>query len=105
MNHTLISPNQVRAYRVSLCDDPIDSHHSLGIEIENICFSFVMSATTFNFTTRTPTGWELENCPLLEVTSDAEWNPKEPHFPQDPGDTCKCCCQSYKAQEAQHQTK
>jgi len=87
MRHTMINPNQVRAYGVPLCDDLTVPHCSLGMEIQEVFIPFAMSRTTCNLTTRTPTSWELENCPHLEVTSDAEWDPKEPHFHQDPGDT------------------
>jgi len=87
MSHTLINPNQVRAFGVPLCDDPTDPHRSLGMEVQDIFVPFAMLGTTCIFTTRTPTSWELENCPHLEITSDVEWNPKEPHFHQDPGDT------------------
>jgi len=55
------------------------------MEIQDVFVPFGMLGTTCNFTTRTPTSWELENCPHLEVTSNAEWNPKEPNFHQDPG--------------------
>jgi len=57
------------------------------MELQDVFVPFVMSGTTCNFTTRTPTSWELENCPHLEATSDVEWSHKEPHFYQDHGDT------------------
>jgi len=87
MGHTLINTNQVRAYGVPLCNDPTDPNCPLGMEVQDIFVPFAMFGTTCNFTTRTPTSWELENCPHLEMTSDAVWNPKEPHFYQDPGDS------------------
>jgi len=86
MQHTLINPNQVRAFGVSLCNDPTNSNQWLGMTIQDVFNSFAMAGTTCSFSTRIPTSWELENCPHLEITSDSEWNPSAPHFAQDPGD-------------------
>ncbi len=86
MQHSLINPNQVRAYGVSLCDDPMDPNRQLGMMVQDTFIPFTMAGTTCSFATRTPTSWELDNCPHLEITSNSEWNPCAPHFVQDPGE-------------------
>jgi len=55
--------------------------------IQDTFIPFTMARTTCSFSTRIPMNWELENCPHLEITSDAEWNPSAPHFSQDLGDS------------------
>ena len=87
MKHSLINPNQVRAYGISLCDDPTDPHHKLGLTVQDTFIPLVMSGSTCHFTTRTPTSWELDNCLHLEITSDSKWNPNQPLFSQDTGGT------------------
>jgi len=89
MQHSLINPNQVRAYGVSLCDDPTDPNCQLGMDVQDTFIPFTMSGTTCSFTTRTPTSWELENCPHLEITLDAEWNPMHLIFHKTLGTTHK----------------
>jgi len=86
MKNSLINPNQVRAFGISLCDDPTDPHRHLGMTIQDNLIPFTMAGSTCHFTTRTPTNWELENCPQIELTSDMEWNPNQVHFSQDVGD-------------------
>jgi len=63
MQHTLINPNQVRAFGVSLCDDPTDPNCQLGMTIQDTSIPFTMMGTTYSFITRTPMSWELDNCP------------------------------------------
>jgi len=86
MKNSLINPNQVRAFGISLCNDPTDPHCHLGMTIEDHLIPFTMAGSTCHFTTGTPTNWELENCPQIELTSDMEWNPNQVHFSQDVGD-------------------
>jgi len=42
-----------------------------------------MQGTTCTFHSRTPTKWELDNCQHIELTSDADWSPSDPHFDPD----------------------
>ncbi len=86
MKNSLINPNQVRAFGVSLCDDPTDPNRHMGMTIQDQLIPFAMAGSTCHFTTRMPTNWEMENCLQVEITSDAEWNLNQVHFLQDPGD-------------------
>jgi len=102
MQHSLINPNQVRAYGISLCNDPMDPNQQLGMTIQDTFIPFIMAGTTCSFTTRTPTSWELDNCPHLEITSDSEWNPSAPHFMQDPGDCSEDFFEAGAAYDTRH---
>jgi len=82
---SLINPNQIRAHGIQLCDDPTDPNRDLGLQINHLFLPFIMEGITCTFTLRTPTEWELDNCPHLEVTSDTKWLPKAAHFAQDNG--------------------
>ncbi len=86
MKHTLINSNQVRASGILLCDDPMDPFCHLGMIAQDFFVPFIMQGTTCSFTTRTPTSWELDNCPRLELTSEDEWDPHQVCFLQAPGD-------------------
>jgi len=55
MKNSLINPNQVRAFGISLCDDPTDPHRHLGMTIQDSLIPFTMAGSTCHFTTRTPT--------------------------------------------------
>ncbi len=87
MKHTLINLNQeVRAYGVSLCNDPMDPHHHLGMKIQDTFIPFTMVGTTCHFTTRTPISWEMDKLSTLGDNLDTEWNSSVPHFLQDSED-------------------
>ena len=86
MKYSLINPNQVRANGISLCDDPTDPYWHLGMILQRTFIPFVMAGSACMFTTRTPTDWELGNCPHFEITSNVKWNPNQVHFRQIPGD-------------------
>jgi len=86
MKNSLINPNQIRAFGVSLCDDPTDPNRHLGMTVQDQLIPFAMAGSTCHFTTRTLTNWEMENCTQVEITSDAEWNPNQVHLLQNPGD-------------------
>ena len=80
MEHSLLNPYQIRAFGVQVCDDPTDNQRFFGIQASGADVAFKMQGSTCMFKTRTPTEWELKNCPHVELTSDIEWNPSDPHF-------------------------
>ena len=75
MRMSLINPNQLRHYGITLSDDPTDATRPFGISIAELCVPFKMDGTTVYFETRVPTAWELENCRNVQVTDSAVWNP------------------------------
>ena len=87
MPHTLLNPNQIRSYGYSLCDDPFDPNRPLGITTDDYFIPFEFNNGIVQITTRTPTQQELQECPYLELTDDAPWDPssiRTPHS-QKPG--------------------
>ena len=82
LDHSLINPNQLRAYGVTVQDNPYDSM-AMHIAAENDDFSFPMTAdgTVIYFDSRTPTNHELATCPHVILSSANEWNPREVLFP------------------------
>ena len=76
MQMSLINPNQLRHFGITVSDDPTDRTRPFGISTEEICIPFKMdSAATVCFETRVPTAWELENCKAVQVTDSTVWNP------------------------------
>ncbi|KAI2501857.1 Reverse transcriptase (RNA-dependent DNA polymerase) [Fragilaria crotonensis] len=76
MRMSLINPNQLRYYGVSVSDDPTDSTRPFGITIANVVHvPFKMDGTTVYFETRVPTQYELENCKTIQMTDDTVWEP------------------------------
>ncbi len=76
MRMSLINPNQLRYYGVSVSDDPTDSTRPFGITITNVVHvPFKMDGTTVYFETRVPTQYELENCKTIQMTDDTVWEP------------------------------
>ena len=76
MKMSLINPNQLRHYGMTVSDDPTDSTQPFGISGDGIFVPFQMDGTTIYFEARVPISWELENCKSIEVTdSSTVWNP------------------------------
>jgi hypothetical protein len=74
---SLINPNQLRHFGVTVSDDPTDKNREFGIVGADFRVPFEMSGTTVFFKSRVPTQWEMENCRIVELTIDAPWNPSE----------------------------
>ena len=63
MDRSLINPNQVRLYGISLCDDPMDPHRELSIQLgDGYEIPMNMNGTICGFTSRCPTNEEMESC-------------------------------------------
>ncbi len=82
LNHSLLNPNQMRAFGIIVSDNPFGSM-TMGIEAEQDNFRFPMASdgTIVFFDSRTPTNHELETCPHVVLSSPAEWNPRDKQFP------------------------
>jgi len=81
MNHSLINPNQSRAYGLSVCDDPTDKHRDIGMQLpDNHFLPFKMCGTTCYFESRSPTVDELELCQTFKVSDEHHWNPTDEIF-------------------------
>ena len=85
MDHTLINPNQMRHYGITVQDNPC-SQEPLYIMSENNDFNMElqMKGTIIFADTFTPSESELQNCPHITMTSPHEWNPHNVTFNNQP---------------------
>lgn len=86
LDHSLINPNQLRAYGISFWDNPYNPAHTLSIEVHPAISiplrTFGMKA---GFRTRVPTPDELRDCEHVQVTSLQPWKPFEIVMVQETG--------------------
>ena len=76
MKMSLINPNQLRHYGITVADDPTDKTRAFGISTEGgVHIPFRMDGTTVYFETRVPTLHELDNCKIVQVTDETLWEP------------------------------
>ena len=85
MAHTLLCPNQLRDYGVTVDDTPTQynksSTHSLYIPDSDLRIPLELDGIISGFTTRAPTPRELDNTELhIEMLSDMPWNPNSKTF-------------------------
>ena len=82
LEHSLINPNQLRHFGVTVQDNPYDETE-MHLETENgeLVIPLQASGTTISLSTRTPTDRELQECPHVTMTSKKEWDPRELQFP------------------------
>ena len=60
LEHSLINPNQCRAYGIGVCDDPTDPHREMGFHHQDQFVPIEMDGTIAGFTSRSPTRRELD---------------------------------------------
>ena len=76
MDHSLINPNQIRAYCIPLWDNPFDPAHPTQIDVDDsIVIPLQGQGTKLQFDTRVPTRQELNECPHITMTSPLPWDP------------------------------
>ena len=87
LSHSLINPNQLRAFGTTVQDNPYSSE-PLYIQTRNKKFAMELrsTGTVIYATTRTPTEEDLQSgdLPLIELSSAHEWNPHTLEFPTCP---------------------
>lgn len=78
LDHTLINPNQVRAYGIPFWDNPYDASRSLSIDVDDtLSIPLRTIGTKVTFRTRVPTAHELEKSDHIHMTSSTPWNPAD----------------------------
>ena len=80
MDHSLINPNQIRAYGIPLWDNAYDTskNSELSIELdEAVKVQMKTEGTKILFECRAPTKQELQECTKIHLTSKKEWNPHQ----------------------------
>ena len=74
LDHSLMNPNQIRHYGISVWDNPFDKERSFGIGVDSETFiPFCTIGTKIYFNTRTPSKKEMEICRTITMTSPEEW--------------------------------
>ena len=84
LDHTLVNPNQLRAYGVSIQDNPFDTK-PLSITTNDVSVQLYSEGTIICGDTRTPTESKLGQLPRLILTSLHDWDPHNVCFP-----SCSC---------------
>jgi hypothetical protein len=81
---SLINPNQLRAFGITVQDNPFASPVYIRREGEEDVISISMFAvgTNISINVRTSTQEELDSCQQRILTSDTEWEPNDIKFPQ-----------------------
>ena len=74
LEHTLINPNQIRAYGIPVYDDPFQPRQPIGIDSPDVFIPFDTTGTLLHFESRVPTEWDKTHLPIILLT-DILWNP------------------------------
>ena len=80
LDHTLVNPNQLRAYDVSIQDNPFNAK-PLSITTDDASVELYSEGTMICGDTWTPTESELSQLPRLILTSPHDWDPHNVCFP------------------------
>ena len=80
MSHSLVNPNQLRAYGSRVQDNPFDGRMTLSDPEENLTVPMHLEGTNIVFSTRTPSQFELDNCQHIQLASHHEWDPSSLHI-------------------------
>ena len=83
MDHTLVNPNQLCAYGMTVQYNPF-AEATIFIAMEDNYFMLQLSSKgdILGVTTRTPTYKELHTCPHVTFSSAHEWYPQNVRFPK-----------------------
>ena len=80
LDHTLVNPNQHRAYSVSVQDNPFDTK-PLSITTNDVSVELYLEGMIICGDTWTPTESKLGQLPQLILTSPHDWDPHNVCFP------------------------
>jgi hypothetical protein len=76
MDHTLVNPNQLRAFGLTVQDNPFsEAPIFIATEGHEFILPLASKGTILGVTTRTPTNNELQSCPHVTLSSEHEWDP------------------------------
>jgi hypothetical protein len=83
MDHSLINPNQLRHFGTRVQDDPTSSYPlSVITEDNEFCMELSMEGTIVYANTHSPSEYELNTCPHINLSSPQPWNPMKVKFPR-----------------------
>ena len=75
MDHSLVNPNQIRAFGIDVSDNPYDKERDFGITHDDCFIPFSTEGSTVFFDTFVPSDHQLDTLRHIELTSDKEWDP------------------------------
>ena len=84
LDHTLVNPNQLWAYGVSVQDNPFDAK-PLSITTDDVSVELYSEGTIICGDTQTPTESKLSQLPRFILTSPHDWDPHNVCFPSSSG--------------------
>ena len=73
LENSLINLNQIRAYGLSINDDPLNAYE-LVIHAEELFILFDITGTVVHFDSHVPKEWETTHLPVIVTTTDS-WDP------------------------------
>ena len=73
LKNSLINPNQIRAYGLSINYDPFNTNE-VGIDAEELFVQFDTTGTVVHFDYRVPKEWETTHLHVILITADS-WDP------------------------------
>ena len=74
LEHSLINPNQVRAYGIDFWDNPFDRQRGLTIALnDEVKIPMQEMGTNILYKTRVPTELEIWTCKYTTMTSPQKW--------------------------------
>ena len=80
MPNSLINTHQIRAFGLSLCDDPWDPNREIGMDTGELFVPFYTEKWNVLFESRVPSEWELNNLHVIEQTGP-HWDPLSLEMP------------------------
>ena len=81
MSHSLVNPNQLRAFGSLVQDNPFAGSLSLTDPEDEVRVPMYLEGTNIVFATRTPSQFQLDNCKHVQLCSEHEWNPASLKIP------------------------
>jgi hypothetical protein len=79
--HSLINPNQLRAFGTTIQDNPFGGPMTLKDPEEILEIPLQLHGTNVGFETRTPTQEDLDGCQHIQLNSQHEWDPSDMKVP------------------------
>ena len=71
--HSLLNPNQIRAYHVKVNDNPFNETDPIGMDYDDIYVPFNTKGTLVYFESRVLMDWEIKHLPHIHITGN-RWN-------------------------------
>ena len=74
---TLLSVTQMREYGVIVEETPRKYGGLAYIQVDDVVIPLSLTESMLSFKIRLPTKYELENCEVIDITSEGNWEPKQ----------------------------